>query len=203
MSNPPLAHMSDQVGFTVIGADWCGFTKKIHAELDASELTLDIDYHKIECGKENPQHEACKHVLGYPAVVSGGESTAAQQCQEGKAEAGYRPLGDHPIISKHPHFGGGGKGKGKGRKGKGGKGKVTVVGTGWCGFTTKLIDELKQHNMEHDFVDCAQNKTHLLCDGLQGYPVTYPGEKEVALENKRKGIEVVGYKPATTLHDSF
>jgi glutaredoxin-related protein len=199
MANHPC--MSSNEKFTVIGADWCGYTKKILKELEEHDIT-NFDY--LECSSDD-KHEACLFVQGYPAVVDGPKEGAAAKCKAGEAVPGYRSPNDHPIISKKKK---GGKKKGKKPDGKqqpadhyygGGGGKFTVVGADWCGFTTKLVKELEEAQVEFEYVACdkykeANGTDHVLCEGVLGFPVAHCGVGEEALKSKRNELKThVGY----------
>lgn len=45
-------------------------------------------------------------------------------------------------------------------------GAYTVYGTMGCGWTRKQLDDMKDKNISHNFVDCSKEK----CPEVDGYP---------------------------------
>lgn len=183
--------MSNQK-FTVIGADWCGFTKKLVGELDAAGH----EYDYIECSQPD-SHPACKLVRGYPHTVAGGKEDAADHMQNPQCgSAGYQPAASHPAVTgdlqKQCRASGGGGGSGAPAAAKKKKAKkaprptprpshaakatakksashtpstksgCTVIGAEWCGYTRKFLEELELENVDFDYIDCT-DRVHELC----------------------------------------
>jgi len=82
----------------VIGADWCGFTRKILEDLDIDNV--DHNYEYVDCGKDK-DHPLCGHanVKGFPTCVCGHGDTAQQELADGKHVAGYAPLSSHGVVN--------------------------------------------------------------------------------------------------------
>lgn len=53
-------------------------------------------------------------------------------------------------------------------------GDYTVYGTMGCGWTRKQLDDMKEKNISHNFVDCSKEK----CPEVDGYPaIKHPDGK--------------------------
>ena len=182
--------------FTVIGADWCGFTKKLVNEL--KEHNIDHDY--IECSDKNNLHPACKQVDGYPHVTPCGKEHAEEHAKAKKGVPGYRTVAEHPVINGEITCDKGGGG-GKAHGGGGGGHPFTLIGAGWCGFTVKMREELDIDNVDHNVhvLDCADgDKDDPMCKhaNIKGFPTMVCGHGNDALKNLDAGNHVAGYKAA-------
>ena len=69
--------------------------------------------------------------------------------------------------------------------------KVTVYGAHWCGFTQKMVRELKEHgemlekhNVEVEHIECTRAENESRCNDITGYPTL-----------KVCGESVSGYRP--------
>lgn len=207
--------------FTVIGADWCGFTKKLLQELD--EHNLDYDY--IECSDQaSPE---CKLVSGYPHVTACGKEHAQTHLENKAGVSGYRQVQHHPVINGEISCSSGGakaqpktktqptKAKAQPKKktqpkkakalvpsgsgsGSGGGHPFTVIGASWCGFTNKMKEELDIDNVDHNyhFIDCGgEDKDHELCKhvNIKGFPTCVCGHGDDAKKELDAGNHVPGY----------
>lgn len=108
MSSSSCHQSNCQNHVTVIGAGWCGFTKKLIAEIEEAQDTaeqegvdLQFDFKYIDCGGADKEHAFCKHkaVQGFPLVVPGHDDCAKKHLDEGKIVSGYQAVGSHPLLS--------------------------------------------------------------------------------------------------------
>lgn len=108
MSSSSCNQSNCQNHVTVIGAGWCGFTKKLVAEIEEARDTaeqegvdLQFNFHYIDCGGPDKDHQFCKHenVKGFPLAVPGHDECAQKHLDEGKIVSGYQPVGSHPLLS--------------------------------------------------------------------------------------------------------
>lgn len=61
----------------------------------------------------------------------------------------------------------------------------TVLGTDWCGFTTKQREQLDKKYGAHEYVNCEDKTNAGACAGVTGFPVTITPT----------GARVEGYNP--------
>lgn len=155
------------------GADWCGWTKKAKAELDAAG----VPYEFVDCAAKG--NKQCAGLPGYPTfeiadtgdrrpgwpgleVVKQALATGAWP-GPGKRE-GYRPsASDEDDLPGHrPELG-----------------RVVVYGTSWCSHCkdakqalTQYFQSPPQRGGQWHFVDCEDGQEgSRLCKPLKGYPL--------------------------------
>lgn len=179
----------------IVGADWCGFTKKQLSAIPDDLVNTEFKY--VNCAAE-PENPLCEGVQGFPTMKThDGETCHTGYTQDidqlrkdckTMNETAADPLLAGILAEAAPTFCSSGSGSVDNA--------VRVVGANWCGFTNKQLNAIKdsKYASPFEYVDCATNKESKWCDGVQGFPTFKKADNTICHVGFTDDLEAVKAK---------
>lgn len=97
----PPPPVKDSKEATVIGTNWCGFTRKINSEIENYKVMNGHKLTQIDCANENDKKkykDVCSLANAFPVTCPGNPTDSVQYLKHNQCVPGYATVENHKIL---------------------------------------------------------------------------------------------------------